>query len=138
MHPKLQRFVTLIRMSVTSRPNASTSIHTRYRHDALKTCAPHRRKGRGQRRAAWGKPRIYYGAGGYPRRGVGGLGPEGRASGLGPVWNGADEAPSLLGNFEDDMAQQTRPALHLASPPGRSVRRVCPRDDGSQGFHDGG
>src|SRR5438552_5149929 len=39
MHPKLQRFVTLIRMSVTSRPNASTSIRSRYLHDALKTCA---------------------------------------------------------------------------------------------------
>src|SRR5439155_145820 len=39
MHPKLQRFVSLIRMSVTSRPNASTTIRSRYLHDALKTCA---------------------------------------------------------------------------------------------------
>src|SRR5439155_16048866 len=56
------------------------------------------------------KPRIYYGAGWYLGRGVGGLGPEGRASGLGPLRNGANEAPSLFGDFEDDLAQQTRSA----------------------------
>src|SRR5947207_4341720 len=39
MHPKLQRFVTLIRMSVTSRPNASTGIRSRYLADGVKTCA---------------------------------------------------------------------------------------------------
>src|SRR2546429_8070902 len=96
MHPKLQRFATLIRMSVTSRPNASTSIRSRYLHDALKTCARPGEYVDGQavpRRLNRG---YIMGRGGTWGVGAGGSGPGGGGGGLGPLGMGETKAPSYL------------------------------------------